>query len=184
MKIRWIGAAVGLMALSAVIYAQQGEAGLVGKDAPAFDALSTAGKKVSLKSLTKDGPVFLVFWKEQCPHNPRASALFNEIHKAYGEKSRMVGLVTAGADGASKWQKQFGVEYPFLADGDKSIQGSYALPKSIVTIMVGKDGKVEKTFPGYGATEMAELNEAMAAAAGVPAKKLELVGAPARKTYG
>ena len=184
MKIRWIGAALGLMAAAALVYAQQGEAALVGKDAPAFEAATTAGKNVSLKSLTQDGPVFLLFWKEPCPHNPRASALFNEIHKAYGEKSRLVGIVSTGADGASKWQKQFGVEYPFIADGNHSIQGSFGVPKSIVTIMVGKDGKVAKTFPGYGATELGALNEAMAEAAGVPAVKVDLKSAPARKTYG
>lgn len=184
MKTRWIGTVLGLMAVAAVVVAQQGEAALVGKSAPAFEAVATDGKKLSLETLTKDGPVFLVFWKERCPHNGRASALFNELHKAYGEKSRLVGLVTAQGDRANTWQKQFGVEYPFASDTDQGILKSYGLNKSIVTVMVGKDGKVMKSFPGYGATEMGELNVAMAAAAGVDVKKVELMGAPTSKTYG
>lgn len=183
MKFRWMGIALWMMAVVAVVYAQQGEAALVGKQAPPFEATTTAGKAVSLKSLTGDGPVFLVFWKERCPHNGRATALFNKLHQAYGEKSRLVGVVTASGERAPGWQKQFGIEYPFIGDGHE-ILGAYGLKKSIVTVMVDQDGKVAKTFPGYGANELGELNQAMAKAAGVEPSKVDLTDAPSRVTYG
>lgn len=181
---RWIAGVIGIGVLGAVAVAQQGETALVGKKAPAFEASTTAGKKVSLESLTQDGPVFLLFWKERCPHNPRASKLFNAMHKAYGEKSKLVGVVNAGGDRATSWQKEFGVEYPFIGDGEQAILKAFGLNKSIVTVMVGKDGTVAKTFPGYGANELAELNKAMAEAAGVAPIELDLGTAPKRLTYG
>ncbi len=54
--------------------------------APASKAAN--GEAISLKTLTKEKPVFVVFWKERCPHNPRASALFNSLSMAYEGKAK------------------------------------------------------------------------------------------------
>lgn len=155
-----------------------------GSKAPAFSGKTHDGTTVSLAELTKDGPAFVVFWKERCPHNPRAAALFNSIYKAYEGKAKMVGIVTAPQERLKDWVNQFSVAYPLLADADKKIIHDYAVVYSICTFQIGKDGTIEKVFPGYGSEAMSALNAAMAKAAGTEAKNVDLSAAPPRLTWG
>jgi len=122
-----------------------------------------------------------VFWKQRCPHNRKASALFNALHKAHGVK--LVGLVNASSEGAKAWVDQFSLSYPLLADADKATIKAYAVKYSICTFQIGKDGKIEKVFPGYGKESMEALNAAMASASG---KKVEvdLSSVPRGLTWG
>lgn len=153
----------------------------VGKVAPSFAGTASDGKEYSLKSLTAEGPAFVVFWKQRCPHNKRASELFNTLHKAHGVK--LVGFVNASAEGAKAWVDQFALGYPLLADPEKQTIKAYALKYSICTFQVGKDGKIEKVFPGYGKESMVALNAAMATVSG---KKVEvdLSSAPGHLAWG
>ena len=160
------------------------EAEWIGKEAPAFEAKDQTGKAHSLKSLTEKGPVFLVFWKTRCPHNKAASTVINNIAKAYDGKANIVGVLNNNEDASVKWREQFSVPYAFLADPEESIIGSYKLKKSIVTLMVDKDGKVSKVFPGYGEQEMAQLNQAVAESLKVETKEVDLSMAPKNLTYG
>jgi len=155
-----------------------------GADAPAFSGKASDGKNYSLKDLVKEKPAFVVFWKERCPHNPKASSLFNALSKAYEGKVNLVGVVWTSEDKLEGWSKQFSINHPLLADADKKVITSYGLSKSIGTYQIGTDGKIVKLFPGYGATELKELNEAMAAAAGVPVANVDLSVAPTRLTWG
>lgn len=155
----------------------------VGQNAPDFKGVGSDGKEYSLKSLTGEGPAFVVFWKERCPHNAKASALFNALHKAYGEKTKLVGIVNASDEGAKKWTERFQLSYPLLSDASKATIGAYAVKYSICTFQIGKDGKIEKVFPGYGKETMDSLNGAMAAASGVKAD-VDLSGAPGGLTWG
>ena len=157
----------------------------VGSPAPEISGTGTDGKDYSLKSLTSNKkPLFVVFWKEQCPHNPRASALFNNLNKAYEGKAKLIGVVTASADGAKKWVERFQLNFPLLADANRAIVGSYKLGFSITSFQIGADGKVVNVFEGYGADELKSLNKAMADAAGVPVKDVDLSVAPGRQTWG
>lgn len=155
-----------------------------GTKAPAFSGKTNTGSTVSLSELTKDGPAFVVFWKERCPHNPRASALFNGIYKAYEGKVKMVGIVSAPEERIGDWAKQFSVAYPLLPDASKKIINDYAVVYSICTFQIGRDGKIEKVFPGYGSESMSALNAAMAKAAGTAPKNVDLSAAPPRLTWG
>lgn len=155
-----------------------------GSKAPAFAGKTHTGKEVSLQSLTKEGPVFVVFWKERCPHNPRASALFNSLYKAYEGKVNMVGIVATSEEKLGDWAKQFNNAYPLLADSSRKLINDYKLVFSICTFQIGKDGTIEKVFPGYGADSMNALNAAMAAAAGTKPANVDLSAAPTKLTWG
>jgi len=183
MRLRTMASIVLGCATFGAIAAIQGEL-KAGADAPSFSAKGTGGKDYELKSLIKEKPVFLVYWKERCPHNPRATALFNSIAKAYEGKAQMVGVVWTTPEKLDGWGKQFSINHPLIADPDKSIIASYGLSRSIGTYQVGKEGKIVKLFPGYGAAELKDLNEAMAAAAGVNPAELDFSGAPNRITWG
>lgn len=155
-----------------------------GSKAPAFSGKAHTGKTLSLNELTKNGPVFVVFWKERCPHNPRAAALFNSLYKAYEGKTQMVGLVSAPEERLGNWVNQFSVAYPLLSDASKKVINDYSVVYSICTFQIGKDGTIEKVFPGYGSDAMSSLNAAMAKAAGTAPKNVDLSAAPPRLTWG
>ena len=155
-----------------------------GSVAPAFEGVAPDGKNYSLASATKSGSAFVVFWKQRCPHNPKASALFNSLSKAYGSKVNLLGVVNSDAAGAKAWSDMFTVNYPLLADPTKTAIGSYKLRYSITTVQVGSNGKIEKVFEGYGAEAMAALNAAMASASKSKPAELDLSGAPGRLTWG
>jgi peroxiredoxin len=180
----WI-AVVGLAALTAFAVAQRAsETQLVGKPAPSFTAQATDGKTHNLKDLAAKGPVFLVFWKDPCPHNPLAASLINEIVKSYGNRIQFLGVVNGTVESSKKFKDQFKKPYELLADADKKIIGDYAMRRSIAFVEVGKDGNVQQTFGGYGAESLGELNKALAKAAGVAEAKVDLSQAPARTVYG
>ncbi len=177
---------VGIAAMAAGLVLAQGwsETDLVGKAAPDFSLAGTDGKTHTLKSLTEKAPVFVVFWKERCPHNPRASALFNQLAKAYEGKAHLIGVVTASVEGAQAWRQKFAVPYTFLSDGDKATIAAYNMKYSIVTVQVGTNGKITRVFPGYGSAALAGLNMEMAAAAKTQPAAVDLGQAPERLTYG
>lgn len=171
--------------LGASLLPAQGELHLpVGAEAPAFSGTGTDGKDYSLKSLIAEKPAFIVFWKNPCPHNARASALLNAIHKAYEGKAQLIGFVNSPLEGAKKFAERFNLNFPLLADADKTIIKAYGLRFSITIMEIGKDGKIANVFPGYGSESVAALNKAMAAAAGMPVADVDLSAAPGRQTWG
>lgn len=184
MRITRLVALLGLGAGSAWAVVQDTPYLPPGEKAPAFSAKGTDGKDYSLAALTKEKPVFVVFWKQRCPHNKKASELINSIHQAYGDKVQLVGIVNANADGAKAWVDQFALKYPLLPDESKATIGAYKVAYSICTMQIGTDGKITRVFEGYGAEAMKQLNEAMAAAAGAKPAEVALDGAPGRRTWG
>jgi peroxiredoxin len=184
MKTKAILASLALLGTACVLVAQDGLHLPVGADAPGFSGTATDGKEYSLKSLTAEKPAFVVFWKNPCPHNPRAAALLNAINKAYDGKAQLIGIVNSPEDGTKKFVEQFSLNFPHLSDPDKATIKAYALRFSITIMEIGKDGKIAKVFPGYGKDAMTALNEAMAKAAGMSVADVDLSAAPGRATWG
>jgi peroxiredoxin len=160
-----------------------GQNSIAGTVAPEFSTTATDGKTYTLSAMEKK-PTILVFWKNPCPHNPRASSLVNSVVDAYKGKVSVLGVVNSEGDTAKSFQEQFGKDYPFLHDAKKSIITSYKQPRSIVFVVIDKDRKVESVIGGYSQESMALLNTAMAKAAGMEEAKLDFSGAPTRTTYG
>jgi len=172
-----------LLVLSAGMAGQGGMYLSTGSDAPDFEVKATDGESYSLENLTEKAPVFLVFWKDPCGHNPRATPLFNRMKEAYGDKVTLLGVVNLVADSTSGWAERFGFTYPLLEDGDRELIGAYEVVKSVCTFQIGTDGKITKVFEGYGRDEITSLNT-LAEVAGVDAAEIDMAGAPQRQTWG
>jgi peroxiredoxin len=183
-KLIFAGSAALLVAGVAVAQYATGQNSIVGSAAPEFSATGTDGKTYTLASAEKQSPLIMVFWKNPCPHNPKASGLVNSIVDAYKGKVNFLGVVNSEGDRAKQFQEQFGKGYTFLQDPAKKIIGDYKQPRSIVFIVVDKYKKVEAVIGGYSQESMALLNKAMAKAAGMEEAKLDFSGAPTRTTYG
>jgi peroxiredoxin len=155
-----------------------------GEEAPLFNGEADDGEEYSMQAMLKEGPVFVLFWKESCPHNRRAAPTFNALNDAYGDKVNFVGFVKTSLEGARGWAEQFGTNYPLLADSDGEAIKDYKVTYSICTFEIGTDGKIANVYEGYGAESMKSLNAAMAKAAGSDVADVDLSGSPARMTWG
>ncbi len=155
-----------------------------GSDAPAFELEATDGETYALEEVSKKATVFLVFWKGSCPSNTRAAPLIESMKKAYGDKVKLLGIVSASAEGTKSWIDRYGANYPLMADPDLSLTKEYGLVRSICTFQVDTDGKIVKVFPGFGYDALNSLNQAMAEVAGVDVAEVDLSGAPSRATWG
>ncbi len=177
-------AVVVLASAAFALQSRQATNPLIGKAAPAFSVKGTNGEAYSLKNADSKSPMIMVFWKNPCPHNPRASKLINSIVDAYKGKVNFVGVVNSEGDDAKAFQKQFGPNYTFLQDGDKSMIKDYKMSKSIQFVVIDKDKNVEAVIGGYSEDSMDKLNAAMATAAGMKEASLDFSNAPTRTTYG
>lgn len=155
-----------------------------GSVAPTFSGKAHDGRDISLDKMLKKGPIFVLFWKEVCPHNPRASILYNTLYEAYKDKVQFVGIVWTSPEKIAEWAKGFQVQYPLLPDPEKKLIKAYEMRFSIVAMEIGKDGRIAQVFPGYGKETLENLNRAFAKAAEVEVANVDLSKAPPRQTFG
>jgi peroxiredoxin len=157
----------------------------IGSEAPAVEGITVDGQPYSLADKLANGPVFLVFWKDPCPHNPRAMPFFNALTEAYEGKVQLVSVVRSTPEGAVTWRDEFQPQHPLLVDPDRELVDAYVMFYSVVPVQIGTDGVIVDIFDGYGRAELQRLNEAMAAALGLPVADVDLSRAPERHpTYG
>ncbi|MBC8064386.1 MAG: redoxin domain-containing protein [Chlorobia bacterium] len=182
--------AAGALACLAIACASQGSqrSSVVGakegdKSFP-INTLSSDGKTHTVKSLTEKGPVYLLFVKEQCSANPYATPFFVKIHDAYGKNVNFVGVINAGKQGHASWKSQFKGQWTTLLDPEKKIISGFKVARSTPVIKIGRDGKVEKIFHGWGQKALKQLSVDMAKEAKIAEKPIDLSGAPARTQYG
>ncbi len=135
-------------------------------------------KPLSLSDLAKDKPVLLFFIELNCPCSIDAAPYFNQLQAAYGSTCNVVGIINAKAGQAKEWAKKVGSRFPLFADPDMNVIKSYGAERSVYTTLVAPGGRLEKTYPGYGAEMLRELNQKLARLGGVPVKLLNFVGAP------
>lgn len=174
----------GVMSIAAAIWLvgstsfAQGKYLKVGSTAPALSATGTDGKTHTLKSLTKEGPIFLYFIKEGCPVNHRAAPFVTKLYGEYDEKARVVGVYNGSEEAAKSWAKRYGAKYLILADPKLTIIRGYGVPYSPFMIVVGKDGKVTKVLEGLSQKELQTANTLMAAACNAKLSAISFEGAP------
>jgi len=157
----------------------------IGSDAPAVEGVAVDGNAYSLHAMAAESPVFLIFWKDPCPHNPRAMPFINALTEAYEGKVQLLSVVKSSAEGTVAFNEQFQFGHPLLSDPEGEWLAAYEMVRSIVPVQVGADGKITDIFDGYGQAELQRLNEAMAAGLGVPVAEMDFAGAPERHpTYG
>lgn len=149
-----------------------------------FSTAGSDGKTHTVKSLTEKGPVYLLFVKEQCSANPYATPFFMKIHEAYGSKVNFVGVINAGKEGHASWKSQYKGQWTTLLDPGKQIISGFGVKKSTPVIKIGRDGKVEKVFNGWGQESLKSLAADMAKEAKIAEKPIDLTGAPSGSRYG
>jgi cytochrome c biogenesis protein CcmG, thiol:disulfide interchange protein DsbE len=111
-----------------------------------FDIESIRGKK----------PIVLDFWASWCVPCIGESKRLTAAHKRYGDRIAFIGVDSKDfAPDARRWQRDHGVTYPSLHDGDGKVLSKYGgLPIPRI-FFIGRDGKVigqlevEEDLPRY-----------------------------------
>ena len=151
--------------------------------APAFSTTTSTGKTVTLKDLTKKGPVFLYFVKEHCGANPDAMPLFNAIARAH-PKANLYMVIDTDQASFQRFSRTFRSTTPALLDPSKKIIKSYGMRSSQTAVMVDRAGKITQFYPGFGQDSLKSLNASLAGVAKRPVPNVDLSGAPQGTRFG
>lgn len=128
----------------------------VGKAAPTFVGTTTEGAKLSSADNLKGKVLLLDFWATWCGPCKEASPTMQKLHKDYWAKGlRVIGV--SGGEGFEEdksakpiaaYKKEHKYTYPFVYNNEKSFK-DYTITGVPQFILIGKDGKVKKTWEGF-----------------------------------
>jgi len=142
------------------------------------------GHSVSLSDLVAHGPVYLLFIHQTCPHSWVATPYFDQLSKAYGAKTPVVGIINADQKGYLAWQDRFHVPYRVLQDPSKTWMKTLHAPSSPWVLKIGTGGNILRSWGGLSVGILRSINSDMALTSKLPAIKLKTDGAPTVRQYG
>ncbi len=141
-----IAAAYGFVALQE----EKGYGLRPGVPAPAFALRSLAGGTVDLAAFR--GKVVLVnFWATWCPPCVEETPALERLNARLGPEGLvLIGIATDDEDGVVRdFVAKYGITYPILRDpGGRVASGSYHTTGYPETFLVGRDGRLLKSFIG------------------------------------
>jgi|SRR3954470_1281205 cytochrome c biogenesis protein CcmG/thiol:disulfide interchange protein DsbE len=143
-----------------------------GATAPEIELKSTTGSDFKLSDARKSAPVLAAFFKVECPTCQYALPFLQRLHRAYGDKVRVVAISQNPKADTEAFMKQYGVTMPVALDDTKRYPASnaYKLTNVPSVFLITPEGKVEHTMIGWVKPEFEQINAAIAKAAGaVPA---------------
>jgi peroxiredoxin len=138
---------------------------LEGKPAPAFELAKLDGQKISSKDLK--GTVYILdFWATWCGPCVASMPALNETYEKYKDKGVKVFACDQQEDKAtvSKFAKSGNLTLTVLMDTDGSVGNHYGVTGIPETVVIGKDGKIQKVFVGYGDGQEDNIRHAVDAA--------------------
>ena len=148
---------------------------MAGVQAPEISLKSLDGQGFSLKEALKKGPVVAAFYKVSCPVCQMAFPYVERLFQAYGKSGKLtlVGVSQDGAADTKDFNQEFGVTFPVLLD-EKGypVSNAYKLTNVPTVFLISQDGEIETTIVSWSKADMEELNQRLAAIAGVPAAQL------------
>lgn len=127
---------------------------LIGKAAPNISAQDISGVKRSLSSYKNKMPVFVVIWRESCPHCREELPKLSDIYKKYGGKApfEILGVAIAGDQPSAQKSIDFATEhkitFPIILDRDSKISDAYETYAVPAVIYVDKKGIIRETNVG------------------------------------
>jgi thiol-disulfide isomerase/thioredoxin len=118
---------------------------LTGRPAPPTSFTTFDGPAASLADL-RGSPVVVNFWGSWCPPCIREMPAFEQVHRAYGDRVRFVGLAVNDAETSARAQARMtGVSYLLGFDPDGLIGTSFGILDMPATVLIDRDGTVVHT---------------------------------------
>ena len=132
----------------------------VGQKAPDFTALNDQGQKVKLSDFKGKKVVLYFYPKDDTPGCTKEACAFRDgIDEIKSRGAVVLGVSVDSVDSHKKFKKKFDLNFPLLADTDKSIVEAYGTwkEKSMygkkymgverTTFVIDEAGKVVRIFP-------------------------------------
>jgi peroxiredoxin len=148
------------------------------------EAIGSDGRIYALLAETADQPLVLAFIKDGCPCSEAAEPYFRQLHAAYGSRARFLGVIDGDVAVARDWSLRHATPYPVLADPDRRLVTACAAERSAYLMVAAQGGRIEKLWPGYGATMLTEVGAHLARLTGLNETALNTVGAPTEMVSG
>jgi peroxiredoxin Q/BCP len=122
-----------------------------GTQAPEFDLEDQDGKRHTLKSLLKDGPLILYFYPADfTPGCTKEACSFRDLQKdLVAARLRVVGVSPQDAASHQRFAAKHGLNFPLLADPDKKAVKAYDVDGPLGfgvrrgTYLIGADGRIK-----------------------------------------
>jgi peroxiredoxin Q/BCP len=132
----------------------------VGQKAPEFSALDDSGKQVKLSDFKGKKVVLYFYPKDDTPGCTKEACNFRDGLNALSALGAVVlGVSVDSVESHKKFKEKYHLNFPLLADTDKTIVDDYETWKEKMnygktymgiertTYIIGKDGKISHIFP-------------------------------------
>jgi thioredoxin-dependent peroxiredoxin len=156
----------------------------VGHEVPVFELPDTDGKLVKSSEMIGHKPAVLVMTKDGCPCSIESQGFWTNLAMYYGDSVQFFGIIDVDSAGGRKFKTDFSVPYPILSSETEKVFRSFGAKQSVYTYVVGADGIVKKTWPGYNLASLKELNKLLSEMTGKEALPTDWDMAPETMTSG
>jgi len=158
--------------------------GWLQKEAPTFATKDYEGKAVTLGGEALTRPQFIYFIKDGCPCSIEVEPLFHDLQKRFAKSIEFVGVIDQADKKARQWSTDMLTPYPVVSDPTKQIIHAYGATNSAFSVLVGKNGKILKMWPGYSIDLLEDMNQNLAVAIGQEPKPFDTKWAPKTRAAG
>jgi peroxiredoxin len=153
--------------------------------APPIEGTTSANAKFKLSEAIKKGPVYVYFISTTCPVTASATKYFDRIAKGFNGKSvTFVGIVNDGKAGFDPWQREHKLSFSSILDPDYKVIEAYKITNAPSAALIGKDGKLVKTWSGWSKGYLQEQIGMIANLIKSASPAVNLAGAPASVEAG
>jgi peroxiredoxin len=154
------------------------------KVAAAFELKDIEGRSVAIAPANGERPQFLYFVLDGCPCSFDAEPLFHRLYERYKGKVDFISITDGDEKKARDWNGQMLVPYTLISDPSLEVVRAYKARASVYSVLITKDGRIERMWPGYSQGILAEQNALMAKLSGVKEEPFDAQYAPVEKATG
>ncbi len=157
----------------------------VGDPSPKFSALSMDGKRLFLKDLENEGPIFLYFLRDGDAVARKETAYIKQIVKAYTpSRSNWYAVINGREDRARSLAAEYALPFRILRDEDLSAVHAFGIQNSPAVVQISHTGKILGIWRGFSGYRLKAINKAAASVNRRKIHSIDFSSTPSTTEYG